>query len=115
MVQNCLECSKLGVVTECQYMEFPVGVHHYFSEKACTFHFWLLQVFPKRSWEEYLKFAKAEGASIGYVLTFPPDEVIRAATTKAAQGEGGDSAPPVAVVDKAESSSPGETSETASP
>ena len=77
MTQNCPECEKAGATTECQYMEFPPGVHHYFQEKVCTFHFWLLYVKPKKGWEEYLKFTTADGASAGYVLTFPPEAVMK--------------------------------------
>jgi hypothetical protein len=59
-------------------MEFPVGVHHYFEEKVCTFHFWLLYVRPKRSWEEYLKLERTHSESAGYVLTFPSEELVKA-------------------------------------
>lgn len=78
MVDNCTECSKVGTTTECQYMEFPEGMHHYFDEKVCSFHHWVLYVRPRRGWEEYLTFVQAEGAAAGYHVTLPPDEVIRA-------------------------------------
>ncbi len=55
-----------------------MGVHHYFEEKVCTFHFWLLYVRPKRSWEEFLKLERAHSESAGYILTFPSDELIKA-------------------------------------
>jgi hypothetical protein len=79
MVDNCVECTKIGRVTECQYMEFPEGMHHYFDEKVCSFHHWFLYVRPRKGWENYLNFAKADGAAAGYHLTLPPDEVIAAA------------------------------------
>ena len=79
MVDNCVECAKIGAVTECQYMEFPEGMHHYFDEKVCSFHHWFLYVRPRRGWENYLIFAKADGAAAGYHLTFPSDEVMEAA------------------------------------
>ena len=72
-------------------MEFPEGMHHYFAEKVCTFHHWFLYVRPRRGWENYLTFAQAEGASAGYHLTLPPDEVMRAAIR-------GDAAPVIAPV-----------------
>ena len=59
-------------------MEFPPGIHHYFQQKVCTFHYWFLYVNPKKGWEEYLKFAKTDGGSAGYVLTFPPESVVKA-------------------------------------
>jgi hypothetical protein len=79
VADNCVECSKIGTTTECQYMEFPEGMHHYFDEKVCSFHHWFLYVRPKKSWENYLRFAQAEGAAAGYHITLPPDEVIKAA------------------------------------
>jgi hypothetical protein len=78
MVDNCVECNKIGTTTECQYMEFPEGMHHYFDEKVCSFHHWLLYVRPRKGWEDYLIFAHADGAAAGYHVTLPPDEVIRA-------------------------------------
>ncbi len=77
MVDNCLDCAKIGVTTECQYMEFPAGTHHYFDQKFCTFHYWLRFVRPKKGWEEYHKFVKTDSTSAGYNLTLPPDEVIK--------------------------------------
>ncbi len=59
-------------------MEFPVGVHHYFDRKVCTFHYWFLYVKPKKGWEEYLKSARAESAAAGYLLTVPPEELVKA-------------------------------------
>lgn len=79
MVDNCLECSKIGMTTECQYMEFPEGMHHYFDEKVCSFHYWLLYVRPRKGWEDYLSFEQADGAAAGYHVTLPPEEVIRTA------------------------------------
>ena len=79
MVDNCVECSKIGTTTECLYMEFPEGMHHYFDGKVCSFHQWLLYVRPRKGWEDYLTFAQADGAAAGYHVTLPPDEVIRAA------------------------------------
>jgi hypothetical protein len=66
-------------------MEFPAGMHHYFDKKVCTFHYWLAYVSPKRSWEDYLRLERAGSASAGYVLTLPPDEVIKAAEVAAAK------------------------------
>jgi hypothetical protein len=59
-------------------MEFPAGMHHYFDQKVCTFHYWLRYVKPKRGWEDYHEHAKAESATAGYVMTLPSDEVIKA-------------------------------------
>lgn len=78
MVDNCVECSKIGTTTECQYMEFPEGMRHYFDEKVCSFHQWFLYVRPRKGWENYLAFARADGATAGYHITLPPDEVIKA-------------------------------------
>lgn len=80
MVENCVECGKVGATTECQYMEFPVGVHHYFDQKVCTLHYWTLYVKPKRRWQEYLKFVQADSVAAGYHLTLPSDEVVKAGT-----------------------------------
>jgi hypothetical protein len=97
LVQNCPECNKLGATTECQYMEFPAGMHHYFDKKVCTFHYWLLYVNPRKGWEEYLEFARAEGAAAGYVVTLPPDVVMKTTTGRAVQGSPeGTKAPPSA-------------------
>jgi hypothetical protein len=60
-------------------MEFPEGMRHYFNEKVCSFHYWFLFVRPRKEWEDYLTFARADGASAGYHLTLPPDEVIKTA------------------------------------
>jgi hypothetical protein len=78
MVDNCVECSKIGTATECEYMEFPEGMHHYFDEKVCSFHHWFLYVRPRQGWEKYLAFARAESAAAGYNVTLPPDEVVKA-------------------------------------
>jgi hypothetical protein len=75
VVENCVECSKIGATTECEYMEFPEGMHHYFDEKVCSFHHWFLYVRPRMGWEKYL--ARAGGGA-GYHLTLPSDEVMKA-------------------------------------
>ncbi|HVP23928.1 MAG TPA: hypothetical protein VMS77_08465 [Conexivisphaerales archaeon] len=76
VTDNCPDCASAGVTTECQYMEFPTGVHHYFSQKTCTFHYWTNYVRPRTSWKEFLDFAKAESAAAGYHLTLPPDAIV---------------------------------------
>ncbi len=68
-------------------MEFPEGMHHYFEEKLCTFHHWSVHIRPRKTWEEYHRFAELEAAGIGYHLTFPPEDVMRSTAPQSASGQ----------------------------
>ena len=57
---------------------FPENMKHYFAEKLCTFHYWMLEIGPAMSWEEYLKRCETEGRQTNMVVTLPSKEFIDA-------------------------------------